>query len=85
MHTEQPNKREPLIYDGQKLWSMDNFHTDQKAWTYGDGTQELLKGPESGRPGGVPVNIKTPLSRNERARLSKATDGSWEARGWRDG
>ena len=85
MTVEQANQREPLLYDGQKLWSMDTMHTGQKGFTYGDGTQELLSAPTSGRPGGVTVDIKEPISRGERARLGKASDGTWEARRWRDG
>ncbi len=85
MSTEKPNEREPLIYDGQKLWSMDTFHTGQRGFTYGDGTQELLKGPEAGRAGGVEVTARDPIVRNERVRLGKASDGTWEARSWRDG
>lgn len=81
---ERPNPREPLIYEGAKLWSMGTFPTGHKAWTYGDGRQELLPGPVEGRAGGVPVTAKEPVVRNERVRLGKASDGTWEARRWKD-
>ena len=76
---EAANKREPLVYEGQKLWSMGNFSNGSKGWTYGDGNQELLTGPDPERAGGVPVTVRGPLSRNETVRIAKV-DGQWEAR-----